>query len=270
MPYESELAVAMQAAEAAAELVLDHYQRFVPIPDAPSNITTETDHAAQELILRSLRHAYPGDSLCAEESTPTLATAPLQGDRLWIVDPIDGTRGFAQKNGEFCIMIGMVDRGLMVVGVVFEPVRWACTFAAKGTGCWRIEGRGAVRTACRVSATNDLAKLRLTQSRSKTARESPVVKRLKPASTIETYSAGLKLAQVATGAADLYVNIYPEFHDWDICAGHILVEEAGGRVTNLQGQPINYGSPGFKQRQGLLASNGALHGASLAMLNAAS
>ena len=105
----------------------------------------------------------------------------------------------------------------------------------------------------------ELSAATLTQSRSKTAKASPVVAKLRPAKILETYSAGLKLAQVASGEADIYANIYPAFSDWDICAGHILVEEAGGRVTTLDGREIRYGLPGFAQTGGLLASNGRLH-----------
>ena len=89
---------------------------------------------------------------------------------------------------------------------------------------------------------------------------------LRPARVIESYSAGIKLALVARGEADLYLNTYDTYHDWDICAGQILVEEAGGRVTNLLGQEPRYGLPGAVQRHGLLATNGVLHEAALAAL----
>src|SRR5207245_8201337 len=90
------------------------------------------------------------------------------------------------------------------------------------------------------------------------------VQALRPARVVETYSAGIKLARVARGEADVYVNTYDAFHDWDICAGHILVAEAGGRVTGLAGQELHYGLPGAWQRDGLLASNGLLHELALA------
>ncbi len=82
---------------------------------------------------------------------------------------------------------------------------------------------------------------------------------LKPKVVRETYSAGVKLALVARGEVDLYVNTYPSFSDWDICAGHILVEEAGGRVTGLRGEELRYGAPGARQRHGLMGTNGVLH-----------
>jgi 3'(2'), 5'-bisphosphate nucleotidase len=99
----------------------------------------------------------------------------------------------------------------------------------------------------------------LVQSRPKNPEPTRPVKLLRPAKVIETYSAGIKLALVARGEADVYVNSYEAFHDWDICAGHILVEEAGGRVTGLAGQELKYGQPGAPQVNGLLATNGKLH-----------
>src|SRR5579859_7957864 len=109
MPYERELDVALEAAALAGQKVMEHYAVLEAIPDAPASITTDADRQAQELILSRLRRAFPGDALVAEESTATLAEAPHAGNRLWIVDPIDGTRGFAKKNGEFSVMIGFVD-----------------------------------------------------------------------------------------------------------------------------------------------------------------
>jgi 3'(2'), 5'-bisphosphate nucleotidase len=81
-----------------------------------------------------------------------------------------------------------------------------------------------------------------------------------------TYSAGIKLALVARGEVEMYVNDYPTFHDWDVCAGHILVDEAGGTVTGLKGEALRYGNPHSAQHIGLLASNGVLHAAALARL----
>ncbi len=82
---------------------------------------------------------------------------------------------------------------------------------------------------------------------------------LNPARIVESYSAGIKLALVARGEADLYLNTYDAFHDWDICAGHLLVTEAGGMVTGIKGEELKYGLPGAWQRAGLLATNGKLH-----------
>ena len=263
MPYQPELDAALDAARQAGRLILAAYETFTAIPDARADITTDVDRQSQETILQCLRRRFPGDALCAEEQTATLAAAVRSGPRLWVVDPIDGTRGFAQKNGEFSVMIALLEEGRIAVGVVLEPVPRRLTYAVRGGGCWRQDGDAAA-TACRVTATGELTAATLTQSRSrKAAGPSPLVQALRPAHIRETYSAGIKLALVARGDADLYVNSYEAFHDWDICAGHILVAEAGGVVTGLGGETLMYGTPGAWQRQGLLASNGRLHAAAV-------
>jgi 3'(2'), 5'-bisphosphate nucleotidase len=267
MAYEQELEVALKAVRQAGRAILEDYARFEAIADAPADITTETDRCSQEIILHCLTETFPTDGLCAEESTDTLAKASRGGPRLWIVDPIDGTRGFAKKLGEFSVMVGLADRGELALGVVFEPAHNRLTYAVRGNGCWRKDGDEATAEPCRVSTVSSLSAATLTQSHSrKSAAPSLQLQALQPARVLETYSAGIKLGQVARGEADLYLNTYDRFHDWDICAGEILVREAGGRVTNLLGEEPRYGQPGAIQRHGLLASNGALHAAALAVL----
>jgi 3'(2'), 5'-bisphosphate nucleotidase len=265
MPYETELQIALQAVDLAGRVILEDYAHLEVVPDAPASITTETDRRSQEIILHCLHQAFPADGLCAEEATAGLAEAPRSGPRLWIVDPIDGTRGFARKLGEFSVMIALVDQGTIAVGVVFEPAHGRLTYAIRGGGCWRRDG-SLDAEHCRVTTVPSLATATLTQSHSKAGQSSRERQGLQPARIIETYSAGIKLALVARGEADLYLNTYGRYHDWDICAGQILVEEAGGRVTNLRGEEPRYGLPGAVQRHGLLASNGIIHAAALAAL----
>ncbi len=265
MDYEAELEVALEAAAKASDYLRSAYAAFTPVPDAPASITTEADRTSQELILSHLAAAYPDDALCAEEATPTLQAAARAGPRLWVVDPIDGTRGFAMKNGEFSVMIGLVAKGRVVVGVVAEPALGRVTYARFGHGCWARTGTG-MPAAGYVSKTNSLADAVLVQSHAKKGETPWPVTALKPRKVIETYSAGVKLAMVARGEADLYVNTYANFSDWDICAGDLLVTEAGGTVSEIAGAPIRYGTPGNAQRGGLLATNGRLHVAAVGLL----
>ena len=258
MQYQRELEAALEAARLAGAALVEAYEHFKAIPDAPASISTDADRRSQEIILGVLRRAFPKDAFCAEEQTAGLQGQPATGPRLWVVDPIDGTRGFARKNGEFSVMVAFVDAGLIRLGAVLEPAKQRLTYASRGSGCWRRDRKETRASRCLVSGIDSLANATLVQSRSKT-QPTPPMAALKPAQVVETYSAGIKLALVARGEADVYVNTYEAFHDWDICAGHILVEEAGGRVTGLQGQELHYGEPGAWQRSGLLATNGVLH-----------
>jgi 3'(2'), 5'-bisphosphate nucleotidase len=267
MPYGTELYAAIEAAERAGRKLKEMYVDFQAIPNAPANISTEADRNSQEIILTYLREHFPGDAFCAEEETPALVGVLRLGPRLWIVDPIDGTRGFARKNGEFSVMIGFAEQGRPVVGVVLEPAKDRVTYASIGGGCWQRDG-GAQPVRCHVTTTADLSAATLTQSHSRDPNKpSKEVVALHPARVIETYSAGIKLAQVARGEADVYLNTYENFHDWDIAAGHILVTEAGGQVSGLKGQELRYGEEGAWQRHGLLGTNRKIHAAAVAALN---
>jgi len=255
----AELTAGLEAVSRACTYLLDAYDRFEVIANAPADITTEADRQAQEIILKTLHDYFPTDALCAEESTSLAQSAPSTGPRLWIVDPIDGTRGFARKNGEFSVMIAFVNEGTLEVGIVAQPIFGRLTYAERGRGCWR-QDKNEAAVACRVTAVSELSRATLTQSRSKeSTAPSPLVTALAPAKIVETYSAGVKLALIARGEADIYLNDYHAFHDWDIAAGHILVTEAGGRVSGIQNQELLYGLPGAWQRHGLVATNGVLH-----------
>lgn len=255
--YQTELSAAREAAARASDFLRREYELFTAIPDAPVTISTHADKGSQEIILALLRERFPDDALCAEESTPAFDCVPKSGRRAWVVDPIDGTRGFAKKVGQFSVMIGLLIDGQPVVGVVAEPAQDRVTFATRGGGCWTQTGRAEL-TRCVVSARG-FEELVLVQSWAKTGMSPKPVQALQPKRVVETYSGGVKLAMVARGEADVYGNTYETFRDWDICAGHVLVTEAGGTVTDLGGNAITYQADEFAQKNGLVASNGRIH-----------
>lgn len=269
MSFDTELSAALEAARLAGELVRREYETFAAIPDAPASISTHVDRASQELILGFLHDRFPGDALCAEEKTPALEAVPHVGPRAWVVDPIDGTRGFARKTGQFSVMIGLLVAGRTVVGVVMEPAIDRYTYAAEGGGCWTKIGAAGTPARCSVSTRATPGECVLVQSWAKPGQPTRPVQLVAPGRVVETYSGGVKLALVARGEVDVYANTYEAFYDWDICAGHILVTEAGGKVTDLAGGPIAYQASDFSQRRGLLATNGLLHTAVLERLQAA-
>jgi len=259
MAYELELHRGLEAATRATRIILEHYARLEAKSAAPADITTQTDRDSQDAILQCLATEFPNDAFRAEESTPTLSGLRQAGDRMWIIDPIDGTRGFVTKNGEFSVMIALVIDGEAVVGIVAEPAVDRVTYAVNGWGCYRRSGTTPPKQV-NVTETNDLCVAALIQSHSKPGRSlTNEVEKLKPARIIETYSAGIKLARVADGSADLYVCDYAAMNDWDLAAGHVLITEAGGRITNLAGEPRIYGRESPKQLGGLIATNGKLH-----------
>jgi 3'(2'), 5'-bisphosphate nucleotidase len=262
MLFEKELAIARQAAEMASAEIMRLYADFVAISDAPAEISTEADRRAQEIILRHLAAHFLEDAYCAEEESLLLGKLRRRGPRLWIIDPIDGSRGFARKNGEFSVMIALVQDGEPTLGIVREPARERLTFALRGQGCWS-EDPGQSRMSCRVSDIDRLPQARYVRSWSEkpAERQSPAAGLFKDC--LFHYSAGIKLALVARGEVEIYTSNYQGFHSWDVCAGQLLVEEAGGRITDVHGKSVAYGDDGAGLIAGSVASNGLLHQAAL-------
>jgi 3'(2'), 5'-bisphosphate nucleotidase len=264
-----ELELVLETIRRAGEEILRRYRSFERIEDAPADISTEADKASQEMILEALHREFPEDGLCAEESSDRFATEAGGASRFWVVDPIDGTRGFARKNGEFSIMIALVEGGRAILGAVHEPAIDRVTYALAGGGCRVRQPFDAEPRTCAVSAVQGAPRA-LTMSRSQGAEgQAKLLAAFGAERAVQTYSAGIKLAQVARGEADLYLGDYLTLHDWDVAAGHILVEEAGGRVTNIEGEPIVYDGSGKSLKgKGIVASNGGVHASALETLAA--
>ena len=153
------------------------------------------------------------------------------------------------------------------MGVVYEPARARLTWAARGSGCFREDAGAAQRTV--VSPAERLEGTTLVMSRGSQERHARQVALFASAGAKFTYSAGIKLAMVARGEVDLYLGDYLGYSDWDLCAGDILVEEAGGRVTDRDGHLIPYAAPAGRSARGCLATNGLLHDAALSALRGA-
>jgi 3'(2'), 5'-bisphosphate nucleotidase len=249
MDYTEELWAALEAATQAGNEILRRYAGFTAIVDAPADISTEADRQSQEIILGHLHNCFPNDAFCAEEATATLARMRRSGPRLWVIDPIDGTRGYARKNGEFSVMIGLVVEGTVAVGLVEEPARKRRTWAVRGAGCWRRDQGDQDARPCKVSGAANWQHATVVRSRSEIQHASSGGAR-----QLFTYSAGIKLAMVARGEADVYLSNYNRFNSWDLCAGQILVEEAGGQVTDITGSQITYPPDGSSKIRGVVAA----------------
>ena len=216
---------------------------------ADASPVTAADHAANEVIVAALRQAFPDDAILSEES----ADSPerLSARRVWIVDPLDGTKEFLAQNGEFSIMIGLAIDGEAVLGVVYLPAIDLLYAAAKGEGAW-VE-RDGKREPLHCGAA-DVAALRLVGSRS---HADPRVERLRDALGITDVtpcgSVGVKCTRIAQGERDLYLHPAPHLKEWDTCAPEAILREAGGTVTDTRGEPLRYNKPDPRQPHGILA-----------------
>ncbi len=265
MGYDRELDAARTIGKEAAAIVMKIYERAGRDHDLDveqkandAGPVTEADMAANSLIVARLAELFPEDAILAEESSddPTRFTKP----RFWCVDPMDGTKEFIKRNGEFSVMIGLVDRelGKPVVGVVVEPVANKITYAALGHGTW-VETAGR-REEGRVSSEECGEKLRLIVSRSHPDKETTtVVETLGTPDLKRCGSVGLKIGRIVEDAADVYVNFSGRTHYWDTAAPQVILEEAGGRLTTIAGEPLNYLRKGTLNVEPYVASNGASH-----------
>ncbi len=216
---------------------------------------TAADRRASELIVEGLTSAFPADALISEELPAAVET--LAGKRVWLVDPIDGTKDFIRGGDGFAVMIGLSVDGVPTVGVVHQPTIDRTFFVTPDGGAHVLD-RGELRPL-RVSTVAAAAEARLVASAShRTADIDRVKTELGIADEINVGSVGVKLCLIASGVRDLYVNPSAKTKAWDTCAPEAILAAAGGRLSDLFGRPIEYRTE-LAHRRGLVASNGVLH-----------
>jgi 3'(2'), 5'-bisphosphate nucleotidase len=260
-----ELEVAREVAERAGSLVLRYHKTDVEVErKAGDEPVTRADREASELIVETLGRAFPGDLLVSEEAPEQAARLPGT-ERVWFVDPLDGTKDFIRGHDGFAVMISLCVGGRPRVGVVHQPVGGRTFLAAPGEPAVLVGPEG--RRVLRVSDVEDLAQIRLVASKShRTGKIDEVKSALGISDELNIGSVGLKLGLIALGERDLYVNPSGHAKAWDTCAPEAILEAAGGRMTDLWGGPLRYDDPDVRNRRGLVASNGRLHDAVLAKL----
>jgi 3'(2'), 5'-bisphosphate nucleotidase len=254
---QHELDVAIRLARQAGEAIMGYYQTGLDVLEkAGGEPVTVADRAADDLIARGLRAAFPCDALLTEESDDDLSR--LEKERVWIVDPLDGTTEFVDETGEFSVQIALALHGQPVLGVIYQPAAQRLYHAVQGGGAYGLED-GRLRRL-HVSAETDPARMCMVASRS---HYSELVRSARRALGVEKVhrlgSVGLKVGLVAQGTCDLYVATTVA-KEWDVCAPHALLLEAGGTLTNLCGERPVYNQAGVAECRGLIGSNGQIHG----------
>jgi myo-inositol-1(or 4)-monophosphatase len=252
--------VAIDAARSAGHLLKSELRsrRQITYKGSPTNLVTEMDARAERLVLGRLAAAFPDDAVLSEEA----GARPGRSGRRWIVDPLDGTTNYAHGIPIFAVSIALEEAGHVIVGVVYDPNQDELFVAERGAGAFVNDERLAV------SSTAVLDESLLATGFPYNIRETPdnnlaeyaafsvcaqAVRRLG--------SAVLYLAWLAAGRFDGYWEL--RLGPWDVAAGSLLVEAAGGQVTDLRGGPLDLYAPA------VVASNGRIHGAMLDVLKTA-
>lgn len=266
---EEWLAKILATARAASEIVMRVYGE----PDVgveyktPGDPVTRADKEANALILARLGEDFPGVPIVAEESDPA-AYGGFESEAIaFFVDPVDGTRDFVAKNGEFCVMIGVAEQGRPTIGVVVCPaVARGAYVGAEGVGAFLVGGpldspdTRTPRTPIAVTAIEDLASARVAVSRFHRSKSVDAkLQSLGSKELVPVGSSGIKGIQVATANLELYA--HPSrgaVKLWDACAPDAIVRAAGGIYTDAKGRPFDYRGAAA-QGMGTLAGNAKLH-----------
>jgi myo-inositol-1(or 4)-monophosphatase len=250
---------AIQTAREAGRVLAEKFGRALRVSNKGDiDLVTEADLAAERLIVERIRSHHPRHAILTEESGDVISLGDAGSAFKWIIDPLDGTTNYAHGYPVFCVSVALEHEGSVVLGVVYDPTRDELFAAERGEGA-TLNGR-----SLRVSETGDMNEALLCTGFPYDVRDRGDFARhfrnfiMRAQSVRRDGSAALDLAYVAAGRFDAF---YEEgLRPWDVAAGVLLVEEAGGRVTHYDGSPFRIYTPP------LAASNGLVHEAMLEVL----
>lgn len=224
------------AQAAAADILTVYAGDFRAERKADASPLTAADLAAHRRIVAGLAALTPDIPVLSEESAAGCFEARRAWRRFWLVDPLDGTREFLKRNGEFTVNIALVVEGIATFGVIQQPVTGLVWHGAPGAGAFRREhGRDrAIHTRCPAAAP-----LVIAASRShRDSRTEAVIARF-PGAEVVGLGSSLKFCRIAEGTLDLYPRFGPT-SEWDTAAGQAILEAAGGMVVDARGRPFRY------------------------------
>lgn len=233
-------------AEDAAREIMRIYAGDLGVRDkADRSPVTDADHAAEAVILAGLRKLTPGAVIIAEEEMAAGRVPTLDGNPFWLVDPLDGTKEFIKRNGEFTVNIALIEDGHPTLGIVLAPATETLWRGAKGLGADKRVGTGAFETIR--TRTPPPEGLTACASRSHAIYSDLDIwfrnNNLTVADRVQAGSS-LKFCLIAEGKADIYPRFGPT-NEWDTAAAQGVLEAAGGEVVTVDGAPLLYGKPRF-------------------------
>lgn len=236
--------------EAAGERILRIYETGCPVEEkADRSPVTIADRQAEAIILPALARLLPGVPIVSEERMAA-GDRPAVGARFWLVDPLDGTKEFVNRIGEFTVNIAFIEAGRPILGVVHVPVAGE-TFASAGPGTAVRRARSGVARpiAARAPSADGLvilvSRFHANERRLETFLKERLAARGQTVKARKTAGGAIKFCLIAAGEADLYPRLGPTM-EWDTAAGDAILSAAGGAVETLDGTPLRYGKPDFR------------------------
>lgn len=254
---EKELEVARRLAREAGAILMQFYRGKTEVQwKGHDDPVTAADHAANEMLVRELHNQFPKDAILSEELPDDRAR--LRHDRVWMVDPMDGTKQFIERLDEFAVMIGLAIEGEAKLGVVYNPATDRMYYAAPGSGAF-VEEKWTTKRL-HVTAPADPAQVVAAMSRS---HHSPTVDRIREqlgaTRMVRSGSVGLKMGLIAEGRAHLYIHAGSRTNQWDTCGPEAILRAAGGTITDNYGEPLKYNVPEIRNLHGIIATGGVSH-----------
>ncbi len=255
--WSHEIEIASHLARQAGRRIMTIYEQDFAISYKGTNDpVTEADQEANAIIVEGLTASFPHDEIIAEESPQPLHSHKT--DRIWYVDPLDGTKEFISRNGEFSIMIGLTLNARTQLGIVYWPTGDQLLAGITDQEAW-MEQHG-VRHPLRAAQAKCSSALSIVASRS---HRSPHLSTIKQTLNIQEEhpmgSVGLKIGFIAQGGADLYIEPGPYTKAWDACAPEAILRGAGGCFTDVHGNPIQYGTSEFRNLHGVVGCTKDCH-----------
>ncbi len=233
----------VEIADLAGQAILEIYNSEITVREkSDSSPVTDADEKAEKVILAGLAKHAPDIPVVAEESVAAGTIPDVSAGVFFLVDPLDGTKEFISRNGEFTVNIALIEQAVPTVGVVHLPALGETYWSTGDGSSWRVKDGGAAEQI-RCKAPNSEG---LTVVASRSHRDSKTDDYLAQYKVKELISAGssLKLCRVAEGSADMYPRLGRTM-EWDIAAGHAVLLGAGGTLTTVEGKRLNYGKDGF-------------------------
>jgi 3'(2'), 5'-bisphosphate nucleotidase len=228
---------------AAGEAILEIYaQDFEVLSKADESPVTAADERAEEIILAGLAEIAPDIPVVAEESVAAGRVPDISGGRFFLVDPLDGTKQFIEKNGQFTVNIALIEDNVPTLGVVHLPALEETYWTDGHGGACRRRGGETTAIHCRAPGDDGLV---VVASRSHRNQETEDYLATLDIKELDASGSSLKFCRIAEGAADLYPRLGRTM-EWDVAAGHAVVLAAGGSMTNFDGTPFGYGKHIFE------------------------
>lgn len=251
---EKELQTALTAAKEAEKAILEVYHTPFDVEIKEDNSpVTQADKRADDIIRNVLSKCFTDDGFLTEESADT--PERFQKKRIWIVDPVDGTKEFVSRNGEFTTNIALCEDGQIILGVINVPTLGITFYAIKGQGAYRINKDGSTD---RLHVTERKNNLRTMRSISFfLPNEAAFMERnaVRLEGEARPVGAALKFCLLASGEAEFFIRLSGGTKEWDVAAGDLLVKEAGGFVCEPTGEDFHYNRKDVYNRRGYVMGN---------------